>query len=206
MFAIASGIFWSLTYLLIIKRGFADRACGMPMAALCLNISWEFIFSFVYPHQGLQRYIDMIWFGLDLVIVYQYLRFGQRGNLSIWRKKLFYPIFIAILATSFGIILFTTTEFNNMQGDYTAFGQNLLMSILFIFMLLDQEGTDGQSIYIALFKMLGTLSASMIVFLGMPTSGLMVFYCIAILIFDLLYTVLLYWKSRTLGINPWRRF
>jgi hypothetical protein len=31
----------------------------MPMAALCLNLSWEFIFSFVHPHTGIQRIINI---------------------------------------------------------------------------------------------------------------------------------------------------
>lgn len=205
MFAIASGIFWSIAYGLIIRRGFRDRTCGMPMAALCLNLSWEFIFAFVFPHRGPQRSIDILWFGLDLVIAYQCLRFGRSGGASVWRKRLFYPLFIALLAVSFGVILFFTREFNNLEGYYTAFGQNLLMSILFVFMLLDREGIAGQSLYIAAAKMLGTLSASMIVLRSMASSGLMVFFCIAILGFDLSYIGLLYWKGLSLGINPWKR-
>ncbi len=54
--AIASGVFWTLTYLLIIRRGFQDKTYGMPFFALCANISWEFIFSFVLPHTPPQRY------------------------------------------------------------------------------------------------------------------------------------------------------
>jgi len=33
------GLFWSVTYILIIRRGFKDKTFGMPMAALCANIS-----------------------------------------------------------------------------------------------------------------------------------------------------------------------
>ena len=36
---IASGVCWIITYLLIIKQSFAQRTYGMPMAALCANIS-----------------------------------------------------------------------------------------------------------------------------------------------------------------------
>jgi hypothetical protein len=44
---IGSGIFWTLVYLLIIRLGFRDKTYGMPITALCANISWEFIFSFM---------------------------------------------------------------------------------------------------------------------------------------------------------------
>jgi hypothetical protein len=53
---ISSGIFWSLAYIFIIVRGFKDRTPGIPVLALCANISWEFIFSFIYPRQPPQLY------------------------------------------------------------------------------------------------------------------------------------------------------
>jgi len=41
---LGSGLFWTLTYLIIIRRGFIDKSYGMPLAALSANISWEAIF------------------------------------------------------------------------------------------------------------------------------------------------------------------
>jgi hypothetical protein len=46
---VGSGLLWTVTYLLIIRRGFLDHTYGMPLAALCANLSWEFVFSFVFP-------------------------------------------------------------------------------------------------------------------------------------------------------------
>jgi len=46
---VSSGVLWTVTYLLIIRRGFLDHTYGMPLVALCANLSWEFIFSFVFP-------------------------------------------------------------------------------------------------------------------------------------------------------------
>ncbi len=42
---LGSGLFWTVTYLLIIRRGFRDQTYGMPLVALCANLAWEFIFS-----------------------------------------------------------------------------------------------------------------------------------------------------------------
>jgi hypothetical protein len=200
--AIASGVFWSITYLLIIRRGFRDKACGMPMAALCLNISWEFLFSFVFVPGPVQRTINIAWFILDLAIVAQYLLYERKRQPADISSGFFYAAFASILAAAFLSVLLVTREFANEAGYYTAFGQNLLMSILFIRMLLDRKDLAGQSLSIGAAKMIGTFCASLTVFLVIPGSALTVFFAWAILFFDLAYIVLYIQKSRHLGINP----
>jgi hypothetical protein len=199
---IGSGVFWTAVYVLIIRLAFRDKTYGMPITALCANISWEFIFSFLYPHAPPQNYINIIWFAFDLVIVFQTLRFGR---IAFERAWLFYPAFILGVLVSFGAILAITVEFNDWDGKYAAFGQNLMMSVLFVAMLLKRQEVKGQSIYIALFKMAGTLLPSILFFLRFPFSPLLNFLYVAIFVFDLIYAVLLYAKHREFGINPWRR-
>ena len=199
---IGSGIFWTAVYILIIRLGFRDKTYGMPIAALCANISWEFIFAFLYPHASPQDYINIVWFAFDLIIVFQALRFGRVAFEQAW---LFYPAFVLGLIVSFGVILTLTVEFNDWDGKYAAFGQNLMMSILFVAMLLKGRGVEGQSIYVALFKMAGTLLPSVLFFLRFPTSPLLNFLYISIFVFDLIYAILLYAKYRELGMNPWTR-
>jgi hypothetical protein len=199
---IGSGILWTAVYLLIIRLGFREKTYGMPISALCANISWEFIFSFVYPHAPPQIYVNVIWFVFDLVIVFQTLRFGKS---ALPQESLFYPAFILGLLASFSAILAITNEFNDSDGKYSAFGQNLMMSILFIAMLLKRKDVSGQSIYIALFKMLGTLLPAILFFLRFPTSALLNFLYVSIFVFDVIYMVLLYAKHKELGVDPWRR-
>ena len=200
---IGSGIFWTLVYLLIIRLGFRDKTYGMPITALCANISWEFIFSFMIPHDSPQNYINVVWFVFGLVIVCQTLRFGR----TVFEPgQLFYPAFVLGLVTSFGVILAITYEFSDWDGKYAAFGQNLMMSVLFIAMLLKRRDVSGQSVYIALFKMLGTLLPSILFYLRFPTSVLLNSLYVSIFVFDNIYLVMLYAKHRELGINPWTRF
>jgi len=205
-FGIASGVFWSITYLLLIKRGYQDKACGMPMAALALNISWEFIFSFIHPHGGFQLVINIAWFVLDTILVVQYLRYEPARRPAGESAAFFYGAFLSILAVSFLTILLVTREFDNYGGYYTAFGQNLLMSILFIRLLLDRKDLAGQSLYIGLAKMLGTLCASMMVFAYAPESRLTVFFAWAILCFDLVYVGIFIRQSRRLGVDALLRW
>ena len=187
---LGTGLFWIITYILIIKRGFQDKKYGMPMVAICANISWEFIFLFIYSPDDLQRIITSIWLILDIIIMIQYLIFGRKEfkkNISI---KLFYSSFFITLGVSFLIIIGIAHEFNDGEGKYAALLQNLMMSGLFISLLLSRGNTSGQSIYIAVFKMLGTLLASIAFFIYFRTH-LITILSVAILIYDWIYIVLL---------------
>ena len=203
---ISAGLFWTLVYLLIIKRGFQDRALGMPLTALCANLSWEFIFSFIYPHDAPQIYINVCWFLFDLLILVQAIKFGVADFTKNLSSRLFYPAFALTLILSFGAVLSTTVEFKDWEGKYAAFGQNLMMSVLFVAMLLRRNDITGQSVYIALFKLLGTLLPSIQFYLTYPSAKLLNFLYVAILIYDAIYLILLYKKCRQLGVNPWTRF
>src|SRR5659263_565954 len=159
---IIGGLFWSITYILIIRRGLKDKTYGMPLAAVCANISWEGIFSCL-------------------------------------SNKKFKAMFLFALATCFGLVFSITREFNDWQGAYAAFGQNLVMSILFIVMLFNRNDLRGQSMFIALFKMLGTAISSLAFYLYQPISQgsfILPFLFVSIFIYDLIYVILIHQKSR----------
>lgn len=202
---IASGVFWTLTYIFIIRRGLIDKALGMPLTALCANISWEFIFSFIQPHGAPQIYVNYVWFVFDVAIVAQAIRYGFRDFPRVVPARLFYPYFALVLALSFFAVLFVTREFKDNDGKYAAFGQNLMMSVLFVSMLVRRNSAAGQSLYIAVFKMIGTLIPSYLFLRMFPASSLLTYLYVAIFIFDLIYVVMLYRKLRNDGINPWSR-
>ena len=201
------GLFWSATYILIIRRGFKDKTFGMPMAALCANISWEMIFAFFSPHDAPQLYVNYIWFSLDVVIVIQFLKYGKKEfpNISRWQ---FFAIFALGISIAIPMILAVNYQLEDNVGAYAAFGQNLMMSILFVTMLINRKGIEGQSFYIALFKMIGTGLSSIAFYLYRPIaqdSILLQFLFIAIFVFDLIYTVGIYRKYKN-NKNLLKRF
>jgi hypothetical protein len=186
---VGSGVLWTLTYLLIIRQGFLHRTYGMPLVALCANISWEFIFAFVYPHDLPQRAVNVVWLSFDVVILVQLLLYGPREFATLPRR-LFYAAFALALATAFGAVLTVTLQFDDSDGVYSAFGQNLMMSILFVTMLYSRGSMRGQSVWIAVLKMVGTALASFSFYLFNPDydgSILLLFLYVAILIFDGIY-------------------
>ena len=81
------GMFWILTYIFIISKGFKDKTYGMPLIALCANISWEFIYSFIFPHTPPQLFINYLWFGLDVIIVIQFLKYSKNEFLNLTSTK-----------------------------------------------------------------------------------------------------------------------
>lgn len=186
---VGSGVLWTLTYLLIIRQGFLDRTFGMPLAALCANLSWELIFAFVYPHDLPQRAVNVVWFSFDVVILIQLLLYGPR-EFSGLPRRFFYAAFALALATAFGAVLTITLELGDFDGAYSAFGQNLMMSILFVTMLYSRGSLRGQSVPIAALKMGGTALASFAFYFFNPDydgSILLPFLYVAILLFDGVY-------------------
>jgi hypothetical protein len=203
---IIGGLFWSITYILIIRRGFKDKTYGMPLAALCANISWEGIFSFIYPHSPPQIYINYVWFLIDVIIVMQFIKYGRSEFPSLSNKK-FIAMLLFALATCFGLVFSITREFNDWQGAYAAFGQNLMMSVLFIVMLFNRNDLRGQSIFIALFKMLGTAISSLAFYLYQPISQgsfILPFLFISIFVYDMIYVILIYQTCQEQNIPVWR--
>lgn len=197
------GLFWTLTYVLIIKRGFEDHTFGMPLLALCTNISWECIFAFIYPHGRTQRIVNTVWFLFDGVILFQIVQFGNTGRLP----AVLFLFFVAlVLATAFYLTLFITRQFNDWRGQYTAFAGNLLMSILFISMLIERGNLAGQSIYIALFKLAGTFIPAVAFYRYYHPPKIINLLSLSTFVFDLIYVVLVYEKSTELGLNVWTRF
>lgn len=206
LFKLGSGLFWTLVYVVIIRRGFKEKTYGMPLVALGANISWEFIFSFIRPHDAPQLYVNYCWFLFDAVIVWQFLKYGKKELSSIIQEKYFYVMSLLTLIISGLLVYFISAEFNDWDGKYAAFGQNFMMSVLFVFMLIYRKDMRGQSIYIGIFKLIGTLLPSILFYCKYPDSVLLNTLYLSILTFDIIYVVMLYNKEKALGNNPWKRF
>lgn len=191
---VLGGIFWILTYIFIISKGYKEKTYGMPLLALSANISWEFIFSFLLPHSPPQLYINYLWFALDVVIVFQFFKYYKNEFHTISSLTLCIVFGISV-ATAFSIILSGGILLGDVDGVYAAFGQNLLMSVLFVAMFFKRGNTlRGQSIFIAIFKMLGTGLTSIHFYLFEPVSQssfVLPFLFVSIFLFDLFYTVLI---------------
>jgi hypothetical protein len=200
-----SGVSWTVVYLDIINRGFRDRTYGMPLFALAFNATWEFIFGFLVGEgYSLQKIVNAVWFVLDAIIVVTYFQYGRRefpASVQRW----FIPWSVAAFLVAFVILYFTHLEFPDFWGArYSAFVQNLMMSILFIGMLVGRNSIRGQSMAIAVFKWLGTLAPTIQVY-GQTGSNLVLVLGIAIFVYDVTYIAMLYRKFVEQGLSPFTR-
>jgi hypothetical protein len=217
-------IFWLATYFGIIWRGFKDRSYGMPLVVVGMNISWEFVFSFIYPPTpAVARYCVPAWFLLDIPISIQCLVHCKNEFKDPLAKKFAQSVFLVTICICLALVLGFITEFRDFMGMYSAFGTNILMSFCFVLMLINRDDVRAQSIYIALFKCLGTLFGFLWAYFWFPlninapltsiiptqTQPMVPFiklrYSI-ILPIDLLYITLIDRKCLEGGINPWKRF
>lgn len=193
MFGIS--LFWTIAYILIIYKGFKDQSCGVPMAAICTNISWEFLLTFIIPFHPLQQIVTLVWFLLDCIILLQFLYYSKKSK-SYSKRTLYVSVF-GLIVIAFLVQYAMAIEFHDTMSLYSAFGINLVMSILFIKMLLTKD-MQGQSLSIAYLKMIGTLCASILCYSLYPQSLLLTLLYILIFTLDVMYILLVYNKSITI--------
>jgi hypothetical protein len=203
--AAIGSILWMCAYILAIRRGFLEKTYAIPAAAIFGNFTWEFLFAFVFPQSSpAQRLVNFIWFGLDVVIVVTYLLYGKKH--FALNPSLFYPAFLLGIGT--GVTLFATAsvQLSDFSGNYSGFTLNLMMSVLFIEMLTRRKSSEGQSIYIAIFKWFGTFGYAILFTIRHPDWVYLIALFILIFIYDLIYTVMLYRQLKREGIAPFKRF
>ena len=197
-FTILAGIgtmFWIGAYLLVIRKGFRDRTFGMPIVALCANISCEAIFSFVHPAEGLLRLSNYAWLAIDLAILTQIIRFAPAESPHRHRAAVWAQVALGIVLAGWCQLAFIR-EFDDQGGAYTIYGVNLVMSAAFIGMVQHRRSARGQSMPIAIAKMLGTGLFSLTLFLfsrdTFARGGLLTFLYAACFVLDLMYCVILH--------------
>lgn len=165
LFLLLSGICWTIVYIQLIATAFKEKTYGMPFIALALNFAWEAVHSFLGLKNNIfsiQTWIILIWFLLDVVIVFTYLRYGKQYFPKHTSKEYFIPWTIIIFFMAFMLEYYFVIEFGTLGMAYSGFMQNLIMSILFIHMLVSRNDLKGQNLTIGIFKWIGTLSPTIL--------------------------------------------
>ena len=192
-----SGIAWTIVYIDAIRIGFKDKSYAMPLFALGLNLGWETLYAYNSLTGGggpsLQGIINACWALFDLGIVYTYFRYGRRYWPKAFSTSAFVGWSILVFVVSFALQLGFFAEFGgHLAARYSAFLQNLLMSVLFIGMLVSRRGREGQTLLIAVAKWLGTLAPTIL--FGVLEQSLFIIVIGAFCsVFDLIYIGLLLW-------------
>jgi hypothetical protein len=165
---IISGICWTIVYIDGVRLGFRDKSYAIPFYALALNFAWETLYTyFGFRTNGLtiQNIFNAVWLTFDIGILYTYFKFGRKyfRYTGSHQASAFIGWSVLGLITAFAIEYAFMSEFGVAKGAaYSAFPQNLLMSVLFIAMLARRGSREGQSLTIAVSKWLGTLAPTIV--------------------------------------------
>ncbi|HJZ82962.1 MAG TPA: hypothetical protein VKD91_21525 [Pyrinomonadaceae bacterium] len=204
---IISGVCWTIVYLEGIRVGFRDKSYAIPFYALALNFAWESLYTyFGFRTNGVtvQNIFNAVWFMFDIAILYTYFKFGRKYFRSGVKEPAsladgtFVAWSILGLVTAFAVEYAFIKEFGVAKGaGYSAFPQNLLMSILFIAMLVKRGSREGQSLLIAVNKWMGTLAPTILYGLigegGFPRGSFLILVIgMLCTVFDLIYIRMLF--------------
>lgn len=208
---VISGLCWTIVYIEGIRIGFRDKSYAIPFYALALNFAWELLYTiFGFRTHGftVQNIFNAVWFMFDIGILYTYFRFGRKYFRTGFKdlsahgdgtdKTSFFAWSVLGLVTAFGLQYAFLREFGVAKGaGYSAFLQNLLMSVLFIAMLAGRGNREGQSLSIAINKWIGTLAPTILYGLigegGFPRGSSLILVAGGLCtVFDLIYIRMLF--------------
>ena len=218
---VVSGVCWTIVYIEGIRIGFRDKSYAIPFYALALNFAWESLYTwFGFRTNGItvQNIFNAVWFMFDIGILYTYFKFGRKyfrvnfRNSAAFADGIFVAWSLLFLVTAFAVEYAFLKEFGVGKGaGYSAFLQNLLMSILFIAMLAQRGSREGQSLLIAVNKWIGTLAPTILYGLigegGFPQGSFLILVLGSLCaVFDLVYISMLRGTpSKTNQARPGRK-
>jgi hypothetical protein len=204
---IAFSIVWAGVYVLILRRGRLDRTSGVPLAAVAAALGWEITFGVVRPTLVIPRIVVPAWLALDAGVFYQYLRHaaGEHGARTPAARAALYTGIGAVVGGAFGLQYTFARDWGDVDGSYSAYVVNVVMSLSIIAMLLRRRDVRGQSMYIALAKLVGSA-------LGFPHAYVLHPALVSLralmgvtFLSDVVYAVLLWKQCRAQQIRPWAR-
>ena len=195
MLVAISGLCWSAVYVDSIRTGFRQRTCCMPLFALGLNIAWEGIYAytdlFIRHAYGVQAMANTVWFLLDIFILATWFRYGREEMKGQAGKQWFVPWSCLVLAACFVLQILFLVEFGDVEGEkYSAFLQNIAMSVAYLYMLQRRGSSKGQTMCIGVCKCVGTLTPT--IYGALEGNTFILVTGVICFVFDLIYIFALY--------------
>ena len=180
--------FWLVAYVLAIVQGFRQKTYGVPMVAITLNFTWEFLAAFAWDEPVLLwRIGDVLWMLIDGVIVFQLFRFGRTRQSVPEIRDAYVPVLVALFLAA-------------LVGQFIS----IVMGSLFITMYFARREHGDLAYGVAWTKWLGTGLTSLALYFILPrfyphrtSYGFMYFAYVLCFLLDGTYVALLARGRRT---------
>jgi len=201
--ALIGSMLWTLAYILMIRRGFHDQTYALPLLAILLNFSWEFIYVVIYPPDNRTvLWLRIIWLVVDVFNVWLLVRYGKAIQSVPEIKQHFYSVVMCTFVLCYLGHLALHERFSDHPASNSAYSINFIMSVLFVFMYFNRRDLSGLSYGAAWAKMLGTGIMSLATFIGFLKEGgthyFLEYLFACIFLFDVIYIYMLHKASSAL--------
>lgn len=209
--ALVSYVSWTAAYVLMIRRGIKDKSFGMPIVAACIDVSWEFYFTFVSDIDVRYRVPNGLWFFTNLGVLWTCFHYGREDFEWPLFRRYFKPVVLVMLGSAFVLVFAFVRAFEDTYGAMSASFAMLVYSTLLPVMLIRRNSVKGQSLYIALGILIGdavavplNFHAALVVQPNAPLLWAQVVSAYAV-VMHVIYAVMVWGVSVREGLNPWRR-
>ncbi|NJQ02554.1 transmembrane-type terpene cyclase [Streptomyces zingiberis] len=197
-----TAIGWVLTYVLAIRQAVVDGRVGIPAYMVAVNFAWEFSLTFVLEQTPTQRQINVLWLMFNSVLLYQALRLGPRDYPAM-PPRVFRWTFAGLLVWAALLVVAGANEFHDLDGMYTGMIIQVPLSAAFLLMLRRRGSSVGQSLHLAVAKLVGSVFAGLTGFVLYPSHHLLQVLVPTYVALDIAYLVLLRRTMRREGRPPW---
>lgn len=190
---LAGTILWNVAYFIIIRNAFRNKFVEMPVAAGASNISWEFVWGFMFKtNMGLLFVWGLrIWFFMDLLIFVAILKFGKKQLKNMSLASAFNWIEPAlVIAWGFIFWAFIKEGYDTAMGATSAYIITIIMAWVYITTFLNND-SKFYSIHVAWTKGLGNLLMTIFVFNHYNEGMLFLkFMTLIVTVLDLIYFIM----------------
>jgi predicted neutral ceramidase superfamily lipid hydrolase len=184
--------FWVLSYVYIVRTIVKHKFVEMPAGVLCANITWEFLWAFVFT-QNLGEAIGIgykLWFFFDAYVVWQFYRYGDKQTVPSLKPYYKWVFTFALVAWFVAQYFYIKQGFDNPIGAHSAYIINILISLLYILLFLRLEDKSVLSFTAGWARGLGTGLISVMCFLKWPDNYWLITLCAICLLLDIFYVSL----------------
>ncbi len=200
-------VLWLIAYIAILRGVRRNKFVDIPAAAVVANVSWEFMWSFVYRGDAGWLLAEGYrgWVFLDFVIVYYLFRYGESQVLSPTLRRYFRPaLAFGIASWSVAIYYFVRNGYDMSMGATSAYIINVMMSTVYI-TLMHTHPAQNFSLLVGWTKGLGTACFSLFMVMAplhryqeeaLADKGFLLTLCVVTLVLDAVYVVALHRRRR----------
>ncbi|MCP3927835.1 MAG: hypothetical protein GY705_01905 [Bacteroidetes bacterium] len=188
-------IFWLVAYAKMFTHARRNHSMEYPYFGQASSFAWEFWFGLgiiKVTNMGLLFQVAyFLWFFFDIFLVVLTWKYGAKQDSTESAKKSFRFKFIASIV--FWLIVWAPfmAMFDDPVGCFSGWLCNNVISILFVFQKLKMPHW-GTSRWIAIWKFLGTLFCSIVVWTHFKENTTLVFLAITFGLWDLVYIYLVF--------------